>query len=134
MEKNKRQLVVTCSIIQKENTFLITQRPKDKHNGLRWEFPGGKVDFGEDLRDCIEREIKEELDIKIKAKNILEYSSHVYDETKHVLLIALLCTYESGNIKHQEIADHKWVTVEEMSEYDITEADIPFIEKLKELN
>ena len=125
-------ILVTAAIIEKQGKFLITQRPKDKHNGLRWEFPGGKIDFGEDPRQCLEREIKEELGIKIKAKNIIEYSSHVYGQDKHIVLIAFNCQFISGEIKKLEINDFAWVSLKDMSKYDITEADLPFIEKLKE--
>jgi 8-oxo-dGTP diphosphatase len=128
----KYPILVTAAIIEDEGKFLITQRPIENHNGGRWEFPGGKVDFGEDLRKCLEREIKEELGIIIKADKILEYSSHVYNETKHIVLVGFHCNYVSGKIQKHEIADYKWITLNEMKDYDITEADLPFIEKLKQ--
>ncbi len=124
-------ILVTAAIIQKGNKYLITQRPEGTHNGLRWEFPGGKLDFGEDPRFCLEREILEELGIKIKAKEILEYSSHVYGEEKHIVLLAFKCDYLSGEIQKLHIKDFAWATPSEMNKYDITEADLPFIKKLK---
>jgi hypothetical protein len=66
-------ILVTAAIIKNKGKYLITQRPKDKHNGLRWEFPGGKLNFGEEPRECLEREIQEELGIKIKAKERREH-------------------------------------------------------------
>ncbi len=124
-------ILVTAAIIEHDGKYLITQRPKDAHNGLRWEFPGGKLDFGEDPRECLEREIMEELGIKIKAEEILEYSSHVYGGEKHIVLLGFKCKYLSGTIKKLKINDFAWVTPEEMGKYDLTEADLPFIEKLK---
>jgi len=56
---DKRQLIVTAAIIEDNGKYLITQRPHEKHLGGKWEFPGGKVEFGEDLRLCLEREIDE---------------------------------------------------------------------------
>lgn len=129
MEKIK--LLVTAAIIEDNGKFLITQRPLEAHNGGRWEFPGGKVEFGEDLRDCLGREILEELGIKVDVGDMFEYSSHVYHETKHVVLIGFHCKFLSGEIQNKEIADFKWLTFDEMDKYDITEADIPFIEKLR---
>jgi len=123
-------ILVMAAVIEKDGKFLITQRPEKLHNGLRWEFPGGKVDFGEDPRFTLEREIKEELNIEIEAKDIFELSSHVYDETKHIVLLACHCIYKSGEIKKQGIKDYKWVTPKQMLDYDITEADLPFIKKL----
>lgn len=126
-------MIVTAALIEKDGNYLITQRLKGSHNALRWEFPGGKVDFGEDPRSCLEREIKEELNIDIKAKSILDYSSHVYDVKKHVLLFGFFCEYISGEIKLHGIKDYAWVNLKEMSKYDMTEADLPFIKMLKKL-
>ena len=127
----KQPILVTAAIIEKNGKYLITQRPQGTHNAGRWEFPGGKVNFGEDLKKCLEREIKEELGINIKAKDIFEYSSHVYGEDKHIVLLAFHCNFISGEIQKHEIADFAWVTVNEMKNFDITEADLPFIEALK---
>lgn len=127
----KQPVLVTASIIERDGKYLITQRPMHTNNAGRWEFPGGKLNFGEDLRLCLEREINEELGIKIKAKHIFEYSSHVYGEDKHIVLLAFHCDYISGEIQKQEIADFAWVSAEEMKNFDITEADLPFIEALK---
>ena len=125
-------ILVTAAIIHKDNKILITQRKKEQHNGLRWEFPGGKLDFGEDLRSCLEREIKEELGIKIKANKIISYSSHVYGGEKHIVLIAFACDFISGKIEKKEINNFAWISLKEAKDYDITEADLPFIEELKQ--
>lgn len=130
---DKFQLLVTAAIIENDGKFLITQRPLDKHNGGRWEFPGGKVDFGEDLRVCLEREIFEELNIGVKALEPFEYSSHVYDGKRHVVLLAFYCKYVSGEIAKKDIMDFKWVSAQEMNKYDITQADIPMVEKLQDI-
>jgi 8-oxo-dGTP diphosphatase len=127
----KYPILVTAAIIEDHGKYLITQRPEGTHNSLRWEFPGGKLEFGEDPRKCLEREIKEELGIRIKAEEIFEYSSHVYNQKKHILLLGFHCRYLSGKIKKQEINDFGWVSPKDMSKYDITEADLPFVKKLK---
>lgn len=124
---NKKQIVVTAWIIEKNWTFLITQRPEEKHNWGRWEFPWWKVNFWEDMFSCIERELVEEIWIQTKATHLLWYSSHVYEENKHVLLFWIHCTYISWNIQLLDISDYAWVTINQMASYDITEADIPLI-------
>lgn len=125
-------ILVTCAIIERAGRFLLTQRPEGKLNGSRWEFPGGKVEYGEDPRACLEREIREEIGIVVRAKEPLDCSSHVYPDTGfHVVLLAIRCDFVSGEIQHEEIAAHEWVTPEEMGRYDITEADRPFIERLR---
>ncbi len=124
-------ILVTCAVIKKGKKYLITQRPENSHNGNRWEFPGGKLEFGEDARHCLKREIKEELGIEIIPGKILDYSSHVYGEEKHIVLLAFICKYKSGEIQKLHIKDYAWVTPKEMKNYDITEADLPFVRKLK---
>ena len=56
---------VVAAIIKKNNKYLIVQRNKNKHLGLKWEFPGGKVDKNESFESALKREIHEELNIEI---------------------------------------------------------------------
>ena len=125
-------IIVTAAIIENNGKYLITQRLKQSHNGLRWEFPGGKLNFGEDPRKGLEREIMEELGIKVTAGEIFEYSSFVYTAEKHIVLLGFKCEYVSGEIQKLSINDYAWVYPDEMSKYDITEADLPFVHKLGE--
>ena len=127
-------ILVTAAIIENKGKYLVTQRPDDsRHNANRWEFPGGKVDFGEEPRSCLEREIHEELRIKIEAGDVFECSSHIYDKTKHIVLLGFYCRYISGDIKNKDIKSYAWVTPNEMKNYDICEADLPFLKKLKKM-
>ena len=130
----ERPILVTAAIIKKNSKYLITQRPNDgRHKGSFWEFPGGKIRFGENPRAALEREILEELGIKIKAGEIFEISSRVYDKIKHIILIGFYCWYISGNIQNLDISSHAWVNPKEMENYDFCEADLIFVEKLKNL-
>ena len=65
MTTYKKPINVVAAIIKKDNQYLITQRNKNKHMGLRWEFPGGKVNENENFEEALKREIKEELNIRI---------------------------------------------------------------------
>ena len=56
---------VVAAIIKKNNQYLIVQRNRKKHLGLKWEFPGGKVYDNETFEEALSREIKEELNITI---------------------------------------------------------------------
>lgn len=136
MEKSKEQLLVCAAIIEKNGKFLITQRPNDgRSNGGRWEFPGGTVDFGEDPRACLKREIFEELGVDVVVGEILDCSSNVYhklEKDRHVVLLGYHCVHQKGEIEKKDILDYKFVTLDEMDDYDITDADLPFISKLKQ--
>ena len=107
------QLIVTAAIIEKENKFLLTKRLAEKHNGNRWEFPGGKVEFGEDPKTCLKREIEEELGIVIEVLEPFEFSSCIYDEYKQIILLGFHCNYVSGEIEKKDIADFVWVSPKE---------------------
>ena len=72
-------ILVSVGIIEQDGKYLVTQRPKNSnHNSLKWEFPGGKVKFGEDPKKSLERELRDELAVQVKAGDLFGYSSHVY--------------------------------------------------------
>ena len=140
--KPEHPIVVTAAIIKnKEGKYLITQRKPDAHNGLRWEFPGGKLELGETPEDCLKREIKEELGIDIEVKDVFDVSSFVYEKEKdsetikkHIVLVAYHCEYHGPDdgIKKEGINNYAWVSIEDFKDkkYNITEADQRFVEKL----
>lgn len=124
---NSRILVV-AAIIKKDEKYLITQRlPNANHFPNFWEFPGGKVDAGEELRACLEREIREELGIEIKAGEFFKKSLY-----RDLDLRGFYCNHISGEIQPIEIQTHKWVKPREMENYTFCPADLVFIEKLNE--
>ena len=79
-------LNVVCAIIYVGNKILVTQRSKNMNLPLKWEFPGGKLEINESEIKCIERELKEELNIEIKVIKRLSNSIHDY-EALHINLI-----------------------------------------------
>ncbi|MGB3343552.1 MAG: (deoxy)nucleoside triphosphate pyrophosphohydrolase [Aequorivita sp.] len=122
---------VVCAVILKENKILIAQRSEKMKLPLKWEFPGGKLEDGENEEQAIIREIKEELNIEILPSRRI--SSHVHDYGSFkIKLIAHLCTYISGEIRLFEHKDVKLVPLELITNYDLADADLPVIEKLKE--
>ncbi|MCF6266012.1 MAG: 8-oxo-dGTP diphosphatase MutT [Desulfuromusa sp.] len=127
----KKPVEVCAAIIQHQEKVLITLRPEDKRLGGYWEFPGGKIETGESPQFALVRELHEELDIEIRVGSLLETVHHSY-EWGTVLILAYLCTWKSGEIKHLEVADHCWVAPANLLNYDILEADQPIIKKLQE--
>ena len=80
---------VVAAIIKEENRYLIVQRNRNKHLGLKWEFPGGKVGFKESFKKALIREIKEELNIIIEVKEKIAeetYKDHKIDIHLHYFL------------------------------------------------
>ena len=129
-----KPIICTSGIIRKDGRILIAQRlPDSKLEPLKWEFPGGKIEFTEDPKDCLVREIREEMDFEIRVGPIFEVSSHNYEkdfEIYHILLLCYLCDYVSGEPRTLDCNDIKWVRKEELRGYDFAAADIPIIEKL----
>jgi len=123
---------VVAALIEKENKVLIAKRSNGDPNTLgKWEFPGGKVEKGEDEFHAIEREIKEEFELDIKAKcfminNICEYPDKIVD------LRLYSCEYVSGEFKLHAHSEYQWVEKNKLLEYDLAPADIPLAEFLKE--
>ena len=124
-------LMVAAAIIHHNGRVLIAQRRKDSHMGLKWEFPGGKIEPGEDVAACLKREIKEELDLEIEVEQELTVVEHQYEEKK-VILHCHWCRYLEGEAKTRECRDFKWVNVDEMKSYDFAEADRPVVQLLME--
>ena len=83
-------IVVAAAIIQQEEKFLLTRRKPESDLGGLWEFPGGKKEPGETLRDCLRREVKEELGVEISEPQHFHSLRHQYPE-KQVELHFFTC-------------------------------------------
>lgn len=128
---NRTQLpvAVCAAVIEHQGKILITERPSNKQQGGFWEFPGGKIEPGESPHQSLKREIREELDIQIGIGPLLETVYHHY-AWGSVLIIAYLCSWQEGEIKHLEVANHAWVDANELNGYRILPADQPILNKL----
>lgn len=114
--------VVAAVIMDDNNRILITQRNLKKSQGGLWEFPGGKIENGETKEQAIVREIKEELDVNIRADQYIDEKVFNYPE-KDINLIAIKCSILDGNIVLKEHEDAKWVTSDELVNYNFAPAD-----------
>ena len=120
---------VTAALIKKDDKYLICQRSADDECGLLWEFPGGKLEEGETLEECIIREIKEELDLDIRVLDV--FTTNVYHfNNKEILFTIFNAEIIGGTMKLNEHNDARWVTLEEMPSYEFMTADIVFVERL----
>ena len=105
---------VVAAIIKKNNQYLIVQRNRNKHLGLKWEFPGGKVHDNETFEEALSREIEEELNITINMhKKIAE--EKYKDEKIDIVLHYYLCSQISGTIKLNEHEDLAWLEKEDFN-------------------
>jgi len=123
-------LDVPVAVIQRNGQLLITQRQPDTSFGGYWEFPGGKVEAGESLAVCLAREIKEELGIDVQVGSKLRMIEHAYPD-RTVRLHCYACQIIAGEPQALEVADWRWVSSDELSQYSFPPASKPMIEMLQ---
>ena len=111
--------------------ILIDRRKQSGEMGGLWEFPGGKIEPGETIEECIEREIKEELDLKISVGDRLTTIVHTY-ETFNVTLYVHNCKYVSGTPTPLECDEIRWVEPTQMDRYQFPQANIQIINLLQQ--
>ena len=117
-------VVVITAIITNKNKFLILKRsPSMEIHPNKWSFPGGKLEKGEDIYDCLSRELKEETGLEIQPE--LQYiSDYTYERPNKdwTLGFCFLVTSESNQVKlSSEFTDYKWITKSEFKNYDLIE-------------
>jgi A/G-specific adenine glycosylase len=121
---------VTAAVIRKNGRLLIAQRPLGGRLGGLWEFPGGKVESGETLPQCLRREIKEELGIRIKVGQQITSIDHAYTHFR-ITLHAFECELVAGKPQALQVQDFKWVGMSELRKYAFAKTDLRIIETLK---
>ena len=122
-------LLVTAAVIRHNGKLLIARRKADVPYPLLWEFPGGKVEKNEDPRDCVIRELKEELDIDIMVDGIYDVVYYRYPD-RPVLVLAYRCRWTGGTVKNLDVTEHYWAIPDELPAFDFLPADLPLIERL----
>ena len=122
---------VVAALIWDENRFLACQRPAHKARGLMWEFVGGKVEPGESKEQALIRECQEELAVTIAVRDMFMEVDHVYpDLTVHLTLFnASIVKGIPQKIEHNDL---RWITVEEIDQYEFCPADEEILRRLKE--
>ena len=124
---------VVAALIEKNGKYLIARRSTGDENVLgKWEFPGGKVKEEETEEHAIEREIKEEFDMNIKAisfitNNVCEYPNKTID------LRLYECKYLSGKFHLHDHSEYKFVDKDEIINFDLCPADIPLAKYIKKV-
>ena len=110
------------AIIKKNNLFLIVQRNRNKHLGLKWEFPGGKVLSNETSTNALIREIKEELNVTINVQEKIAEEKYK-DDKIDIVLNYFLCTIQNGSMVLNEHENFSWVEKKDFNKYDFAEGD-----------
>ena len=124
MRERSPIMAVTAGVVVRDNRVLVVQRKPTSRRGLLWEFPGGKIEEGEDPRSCLKRELNEELGIEVDVGNRFEIVYHTYEDVK-VLLISFICQIARGDPHAIDCQGFRWLTQRELRDLPMTAADIP---------
>lgn len=122
---------VVAALIWRGEKFMICQRPAHKSRGLLWEFVGGKVEAGETKEEALIRECQEELAIQLSVGEVFMDVTHQYpDLTVHLTLFhATIAEGEPQKLEHNDI---KWITPQEIPNYEFCPADKEILDKIIE--
>lgn len=133
--KKKPHHTIGVGIIEDDNgKLLIALRPEDAMLGGLWEFPGGKQKKDEEIQHTVERELKEELGVEVKAYKELMTLKHTYSHFS-ITLHAWFCKLISGTPAPKESQEVRWVSRSELEQYPFPKANKVLTERLiKEKN
>jgi 8-oxo-dGTP diphosphatase len=118
-----------AALIERRGRVLLSQRRADQSFGGSWEFPGGKVEPGEDPRVALVREIHEELDCVVSVHEVVELVFHAYPDFDLVMPV-YRATIARGRPRAAEVASIAWVPRAQLPRTTMPPADIPLARRL----
>lgn len=127
-------VVVAAGVLIEDGRVLLTQRRSGTHLAGAWEFPGGKVDPGEDPREALRRELAEELGIDATAGEIVDVTFHRYKEAgKAVLLLFFEAKRAAGSPDPRaiEVAAFRWAIASDLDPAHFPPADVEVLTKVR---
>jgi 8-oxo-dGTP diphosphatase len=131
-EVRKPDLTVVAALILRDSKILVCQRRRDDTHALQWEFPGGKVEPGEQLQAALARELREELAVDATVGNEVFRTRHRYRESpKELELIFFKANVDpAAALQNLVFEKFEWANPSELPGYDFLEADEEFVARL----
>ena len=121
---------VVAALILKKDEILVCQRTRHQTMPLKWEFPGGKIEDGEQPRDALRRELEEELGIDAEIGEEVARIKHDYRSGGSVELRFYVVRKYRGELENRIFRDIKWAKREDLTSYDFLEADLELVKDL----
>jgi 8-oxo-dGTP diphosphatase len=121
---------VVAAVIERDGKLLVCQRTRHQTMPLKWEFPGGKIEEGEQPRDALRRELEEELGIQAKVGDEIARLQHTYPNGAGVELRFYVVREYSGELENRIFRDVQWSAPGELGSYDFLEADASLVRDL----
>src|SRR5438270_11805279 len=132
-QKRSIKQVVAGLIVRKQDSeqeILICQRTKHQSMPLKWEFPGGKIEPGEQPRDALRRELEEELGVHAEVGNEVARIRHDYNRSVSVELRFFLVPAFEGILENRIFKQIIWAQPKQLPDFDFLEADAPLVKRI----
>ena len=123
---------VVAALIVKNEKILVCQRTKHQVMPLKWEFPGGKIEEGEQPREALRRELEEELGIEAKIGKEGAHRRHTYKNGGGGELRVYVVREYRGELENRIFRDVQWAERKQLPHYDFLEADLALVNDLAE--
>ena len=127
---NLKIVEVAAGLIFNRNRLLVCQRNARGFFGLKWEFPGGKLEPGEGYEGALRRELREELGIEAGHLSEIFRHEHLYPKIAQVNLRFFRVEDYSGELKNLVFQQIKWVPIKELVKFDFLDGDLAIVQKL----
>ena len=121
---------VVAGLIFQDGKILVCQRTRHQTMPLKWEFPGGKIEEGEQPRDALHRELEEELGIDAHIGDEVSRIRHEYPNGSSVELRFFVVLEYSGRLENRIFREIRWAAAPELTSYDFLEADLQLVQDL----
>jgi len=122
--------VVAAALIRRAGQILICRRRADQDHAWKWEFPGGKVEAGENPAQALARELDEELAIDACIGREVERYEFRYPGKHPLLLIFYAVEDFTGEPRNRVFSEMRWVSAAELTGFDFLEGDVAFVKRL----
>ena len=129
----KKIYVAVKALVCYGSKFLLIKRTTEARGDYyHWEFPGGRLEFGESPMQALKREINEETGLEVEKLILLNAWNSFKDECTEIIGLTYICTANGDNVMlSKEHSDYEWVTYEEMNDYNLVKG---MSRQLEELN
>ena len=127
--KPDQPLIVVAAVVTRDDRLMICRRPAEAHNGLKWEFPGGKMEPGESPQQALAREMAEELDVRVQVDRVCDVVYYRYPD-RDVLVLFYRCRITQGHPRAMDGQAIEWASPESLPGFDFAGADRVFVDRL----
>lgn len=128
--KRRAPLVVAAGVLHSAGRVLVAQRRESDKHALKWEFPGGKIEFGESPQQALIRELREELHISARIGTELARYEHEYPSGSRVHLLFFHVPQFTGQPEARIFAQIYWSPISDLPALDFLEGDLDFVRRL----